>query len=186
LTRNQTLVFVIAITGLLITSLAWFFPEFWSKHPSVEASQIRLRKVEFHPPENGKPILVDVLYENYGTSSLEVATRSRVWISSSKVSAPIPIGEWLTLDESLWKEFISTKKDAPKLTVPYDSKPWVTVPGPEVTPTTASDLLSATGRSRISIVGRFEWESDGRAHKYDFCFFTFGDVVFSCQHHNGP
>ncbi len=190
LTRNQSIVFilsVIGVVGVVLTLLAWRFPEFWKPCKNVP-SQVRIRRFEFQQPERNKPALANVLYENYGPSSLEVQTRCRLTVSLSKTSGPIPSWDWPNIEESLWNDFIKERpKEIPKLVVPFDSKPWFTVIGPPLSAEIVKELTMATRRARLNIVGRFEWESDGQHHKYDFCVFTFGDgALFSCQHHNGP
>jgi len=69
--------------------------QFRSVGPSDQLSQIRFYKeFEFLAPEEGKPVMVNIFWQNFGPSTVELLTRARVSVSLSKSDQPIPGSDW--------------------------------------------------------------------------------------------
>jgi hypothetical protein len=157
--------------------------------PTDQLSQIRLYKpFEFFAPEAGKAAMVNVFWENYGPSTVELQTRAAIYISTSRTTDSIPMAEWANLENAVWKSFMKRRTPTSETITLPPEKRWVTISSPPLTQESADELLKNSGRVLLWIVGRFEWKMSDGEHKYDFCGFITGDprAPRSCQHHNGP
>ena len=172
-------------------SWRWILLPVPSAHATTDAlPQVRIRRFEFLPRTSGSAPKINVLYENYGPTTVQVRIHATAYVVESKRPfGEIPMNEEVQAEKDVWDNFLSLSKTSPFITLPPLMNPWFTVTGPILTEDQFRNLELRTQTVRVFIVGTFEWKGteESPLMHYEFCAFSAGDaqVIFSCNRHNG-
>jgi len=199
------------LTGIAITSVFLVFGWFLSRpRKPVEAARqdpigalVRLNKVNFGPPVEGKQQVVDIGYSNIGPSTISLKlTGSVAIVDSGKmmsfdggISETVDADIGPDLENKVWKSFLTRyKQDLEGVSgffvLPPYVDSWSSIQGPIVSMEEVANINANRQKVLIFLLARFTWKVEGSdsVYGYDICQFITGstNVVFNCSAHNGP
>ena len=180
LTRNQSLVFIlgcIGVVGVLISFVAWRFPDFWSV---ARRPRLRITKFELIQQTNTGTPGVNVFFRVEGAGAKLVDSSYRIVVTT------FPGDEReVELENSLFDGMLEKiTPDKSMGETPAGTELYVTLIGTPVPDEVWEKVRAKT--AAVYFMGRFKYSDNGVAYHSDYCGFFMGDPapIFMCHYHN--